>query len=86
MEQAQENVARLRAVGLIVVPVTGERAEQCAKIKVQFKIPYVDALAIELAMTTLQCTVITADFDVKPAEHLVSIEFLPSKRAVQPLP
>lgn len=79
IHEAESRIARLRALELTVAPVTGERAERGAKIKLQHRIPYVDALAVELAANTPECVLVTADFDMKPAESFLAIEFLPTK-------
>jgi hypothetical protein len=48
-------------------------------LKGNLKIPYADAFGVALAEEHPQSTLITANFDFKPAGHLVSIEFLPQK-------
>jgi hypothetical protein len=60
--------------------ITGDRAQRSACIKAQHKIPYVDSFVIELAFDSPNHVVITADFDLKPAESFTSIEFLPTKQ------
>ena len=72
-------LSRLSAFGFEVVPVTAERAVKSALIKVERRIPYADAFGIELAGDSAEHVLVTADFDVKPAEGDVRIEFLPVK-------
>jgi hypothetical protein len=62
-----------------VVPVTQERAARAAALSLRYKIPYVDSFALELASDTPDHRLVTADFDFKPAEQDISIEFLPPK-------
>jgi predicted nucleic acid-binding protein len=69
----------LMALGLEIVPATAERAVRAGLIKVAKKIPYADAFGVELAASTPECVLVTADFDVKPAEQEIKIEFLPKK-------
>ncbi len=77
-------IAELRALQLTVGSVTAERAERGARIKAEHSIPYVDSLAVELASDMPNSVLITADFDMKPAERLVKIEFLLNKQKHRP--
>jgi predicted nucleic acid-binding protein len=79
--QASKFSTRLRSLALEVVPVTEQRAAKAAAIRLRYNIPYVDSFGIELASDTSDHRLITADFDFKPAEHDISIEFLPPKPA-----
>lgn len=60
------------------VPVTPEQAVRAAELRIDRKIPYADAFAIELAMRTPDHILLTADYDFKAADDLVRIEYLPS--------
>lgn len=62
-----------------VVPVSGERAVRAADIKVDRKISYADAFALELAMDSLDHVLVTADYGFKAVDDLAHIEFLPAK-------
>jgi predicted nucleic acid-binding protein len=62
-----------------IVPVSGERAVRAAEIKVDRKVSYADALALELAMSFDDHLLVTADYDFKAVADLVQIEFLPLK-------
>jgi len=62
-----------------IVPVSGERAVRAAGIKVDRKVSYADALALELAMSFQEHILVTADYDFKDVEDLARIEFLPAK-------
>ena len=62
-----------------VIPATADRAVRSAEIKYRYKIPYADAFGVELASDTPDHILITADFDFKPAESDIIIEFLPPK-------
>jgi predicted nucleic acid-binding protein len=73
-------LSRLSAFGFDVVAVTAERAVHSAAIKNRHKIPYADAFGVELAADSPEHVLVTADFDVKPAQKDVRIEFLPLKK------
>ena len=62
-----------------IVAATGERAVRAAEIKVDRKISYADAFALDLAMDSADCVLVTADYDFKKAGDLARIEFLPAK-------
>jgi predicted nucleic acid-binding protein len=62
-----------------IVPVSGERAVRAAAIKVDRKLAYADALAVELAMSLDDHMLVTADYGFKGVEDLARIEFLPLK-------
>jgi predicted nucleic acid-binding protein len=62
-----------------IVPVSGDRAMRAADIKVDRKIPYADAFALELAMDSPEQILVTADYDFKAVADLARIEFLPVK-------
>jgi len=70
--------SQIRALPLTIVSVDAEQAETAAILKQDFRLPYADALAGALALTT-GATLITADFDFKPAADAIRIEFLPTK-------
>lgn len=69
---------RLQAMGIQIIPVTAEQAVAAALIRVDHKIPYVDAFGAAIAATPHHVFV-TADFDLKPAAQISSMEFLPPK-------
>jgi predicted nucleic acid-binding protein len=75
------SLAKLIALGIEIVPADEERSIQTALVRhrYNYKIPYADAFGVELASHSKQHILLTADFDVKPAEHDISIEFLPPK-------
>jgi PIN domain nuclease of toxin-antitoxin system len=56
-----------------------KRAENAARFKVDYKISYADAFALELAMESADRLLVTADYGFKPLESLARIEFLPAK-------
>ena len=62
-----------------IVPATGERAVRAAALKVDRKIPFADAFALELAMDSAEHVLVTADYDFKAVADLARIEFLPVK-------
>ncbi len=77
--EVQEQVLhRFSYIGLEFVTATPDRAIRAAILKVQLKIPYVDAFGVELAEST-PCTFVTADYDLKPAAPMVEILFLAKK-------
>ncbi|ADW68301.1 PIN domain-containing protein [Granulicella tundricola] len=65
---------------LNIIPATADRAHRAGLIKFTQKIPYADAFAVELASDSPDHILITADFDMKPAENDIQIEFLPTKQ------
>ncbi len=76
---ASEAMERLRDLTFEVVPATARRCERAAEIKAKHHIPYADAFGVELAGDSPDHILVTADFDVKPAEGDIRIEFLPTK-------
>jgi predicted nucleic acid-binding protein len=64
---------------LEVIPATADRAVRAASLKVDRKIPYADAFAVELALDSPDHILVTADYDFKAVEDLIKIEFLPQK-------
>jgi predicted nucleic acid-binding protein len=72
-------LARLSAFGFAVVPADADRAVRAALIKLKRRLPYVDAFGVELAAESGDRVFVTADFDFKPANRDVKIEFLPAK-------
>jgi PIN domain nuclease of toxin-antitoxin system len=64
---------------LEVVSASAERAVRAAEIKVDRKVSYADAFAIELAMDSPDHVLVTADYDFKVVDDLARIEFLPKK-------
>jgi predicted nucleic acid-binding protein len=64
---------------LEVVPASGERAVLAAALRVDRRIAYADAFALELAMNYSHPILLTADYDFKSVADLASIEFLPAK-------
>ncbi len=62
-----------------IVPVNGERAVKAAGLKIDRKIGYADAFALELAMESADSVLVTADFGFKAVSDLAQIEFLPAK-------
>jgi PIN domain nuclease of toxin-antitoxin system len=72
-------LSRLRALGVQVVAVDGDRAVRAALIKFKTAVPYLDAFGVELATDSRESVFVTADFDFKAAKRDVAIEFLPVK-------
>jgi predicted nucleic acid-binding protein len=70
---------RLLAAEIEIVPVSAERAVQAAKLKVDCKISYADAFALDLAMQSAEHVLVTANYGFKVVENLARIEFLPVK-------
>jgi predicted nucleic acid-binding protein len=64
---------------LTIVPVTAERAKHAADLRVDRKIAYADAFALDLAMESPSHLLITADYGFKDVEDIARIEFLPQK-------
>jgi predicted nucleic acid-binding protein len=64
---------------ITIVPADAHRAARAGKLKIKYKIGYADAFGVELAFDSPDHVLVTADYGVKPAEHDVKIEFLPTK-------
>jgi predicted nucleic acid-binding protein len=64
---------------LEIVPATAERAVRAAGMRLDRKIPYADAFALDLAIGSADHILVTADYDFKVVADLARIEFLPAK-------
>lgn len=64
---------------LEIISVSAERAIRAASLKVDRKIGYADAFALELAVDSADSILVTADFGFKEVADLAQIEFLPAK-------
>ncbi len=62
-----------------IVPATRERAVRAAEIRVDRRISYADAFALDLAMQSAEHVLVTADYGFKAVDDLARIEFLPVK-------
>lgn len=69
----------LMGLHIRIVSATAERAVRAAEIKVDRKLAYADAFALELAMDSPDHMLVTADYDFKDVADLARIEFLPPK-------
>jgi predicted nucleic acid-binding protein len=76
-----DSLHRLKALGVEIVPADEGRSARTAttRHRYNYKIPYADAFGVELASHSSRHVLVTADFDVKPAEQDISVEFLPPK-------
>lgn len=78
--QEQERVLqRLLQIDLRIVPVSAERAVRAAGLRIDRKIAYADAFAVELALDSPDHVLVTADYDFKAVADLARIEFLPAE-------
>ncbi len=77
--QAEATLEDLLASGIEVVTASADRAVKAGIIKARRRIPYADAFGVELAGDSPDHVLMTADFEVKPAENDVRIEFLPAE-------
>jgi ribonuclease VapC len=62
-----------------IISATAERAVRAAEIKVDRKLSYADAFALDLAMDSPDHVLVTADDNFKAVADLARIEFLPAK-------
>lgn len=62
-----------------IVPANGERAVRAASLKVDRKIAYADAFAVDLALDSSEHLLVTADYGFKVVDDIIRIEFLPPK-------
>jgi predicted nucleic acid-binding protein len=72
-------LSTLAQLDFTVVPVDSERAVHAAAIRVDRKLPFADAFALQLAMDSSDHVLVTADYDFKVVDDLARIEFLPAK-------
>ncbi|MGC2112223.1 MAG: PIN domain-containing protein [Candidatus Korobacteraceae bacterium] len=76
--RSRQMIDRLRGLPFRIVDVAGSSAEEAAWFKERFQVPYADAFAGALAYSQ-NITLITADYDFKPASSAMKVEFLPVK-------
>ena len=62
-----------------IVPASAERAVRAAELRVDHKISYADAFALNLAMDSPDHILVTADYGFEAVDDLARIEFLPVK-------
>jgi predicted nucleic acid-binding protein len=62
-----------------IVPASAERAVRAAELRVDRKISYADAFALNLAMDSRDHVLVTADYGFQAVDDLARIEFLPVK-------
>jgi len=62
-----------------IVSASGERAVHAAELRVDRKMAYADAFALDLAMGSPDHIFVTADYGFKSVDNLIQIEFLPAK-------
>lgn len=78
-QREAQTLSGILAYDLEIVPATGERAVRAADLKVDRKISYADAFALELSMESADHVLVTADYGFKAVDDLARIEFLPAK-------
>jgi predicted nucleic acid-binding protein len=78
-QQQKRILQRLRQLDLLIVSVSAEQAERAAELRVDRKLAYADAFALDLAMDSHDHVLVTADYDFKAVADLAQIEFLPAK-------
>jgi PIN domain nuclease of toxin-antitoxin system len=77
--------AQERALGLLasfpirIEPATEQRAVHAAELKVDRKIAYADAFALDLAMESPEHVLLTSEYGFKAVDDLARIEYLPAK-------
>jgi predicted nucleic acid-binding protein len=69
----------LRQLEFKIVPASAERAEHAGELRIDRKIAYADAFALDLAMDSPEHILVTADYGFKDFADLARIEFLPLK-------
>jgi predicted nucleic acid-binding protein len=62
-----------------IVSASSESAVHAGELRVDRKIAYADAFALDLAMKSKDHILVTADYDFKAVDDLARIEFLPAK-------
>jgi len=76
---AEDLKERVLHLGVEIVAASAERAMRAGLLVAQYKIGYADAFCAELSRDSPDHVIVTADFDFKLVEHIVTIEFLPTK-------
>jgi predicted nucleic acid-binding protein len=77
--RAQQILSHLLPAEVEIVAASPERAVRAALLKIEMKIGYADAFALELASEAPHNVLLTADYGFKVAENSSAIEFLPAK-------
>jgi PIN domain nuclease of toxin-antitoxin system len=62
-----------------IVQVRAEHAVRAGDLRVDQKMSYADAFALDLAMQSKKHVLVTADYGFKTVDNLARIEFLPAK-------
>jgi predicted nucleic acid-binding protein len=78
-QQQEIMLHRLAQLNLRIIQVNAECAVRAAAIRVDRKMAFADAFAVELTLDSPEHVLITADYDFKTVEDLIRIEFLPAK-------
>ena len=77
--RAREILNHLLPSEIEIVPASADRAVRAALLKLEKKIGYADAFALELALGSQEHVLLTADYEFKSAETAAAVEFLPAK-------
>jgi predicted nucleic acid-binding protein len=77
--QQEQILSSLLPSEAMIIPATAERAVRAAELKVDRKISYADAFAVELAMESPDHVLVTADYEFKAVGDLARMEFLAAK-------
>jgi PIN domain nuclease of toxin-antitoxin system len=77
--QQQRRILSSLPTEIEIVSATVDRAVHAAELKVDRKIAYADAFALDLAMQSADHVLVTADYGFKSVADLARIEFLPAK-------
>jgi predicted nucleic acid-binding protein len=75
----ERTLTSLKRSELEIVAASEARAVRAAGLRVDHKIGFADAFALELAMSFEDSVLVTADYGFKAVADLVRIEFLPAK-------
>jgi PIN domain nuclease of toxin-antitoxin system len=77
--EQETRLQRLMQLSFRIIQVDAECAVRAAAIRVDRKIGFADAFAVELALDSPEHVLITADYGFKAVADLIRIEFLPAK-------
>jgi PIN domain nuclease of toxin-antitoxin system len=77
--QQQHRVLSSLPSEIDIVAATAEHAVRAAELRVDRKIAYADAFALDVAMQSPEHILVTADYGFKPVADLTRIEFLSAK-------
>jgi predicted nucleic acid-binding protein len=78
-DQAESFSAQFSILPIDVIEADRSRAERAGEFRGKFRLPYADAFAAALTAEKA-ASLVTADYDFKDVDEVISVEFLPQKQ------